>query len=157
DQLLPEVELAPLLRIASLVALGKERVGVGQIPEPFRGVVLDGQIGQRTARHEGQGDGDLRDALFIEGVLDKLTNEPSLTMLFGLSAQARPVHVKPLRHGYSSLNLPSLQHRRTARTGSRFGSGMNNDFTRPSSVRMRTCKPPSTLATSPVSPTSHPM
>ena len=46
--------------IGTFVALGEQRVGMGQVTETFGGIVLDGQIGQRSTRDQRQADGDLR-------------------------------------------------------------------------------------------------
>ena len=100
DHLLAQVELTTLLRVVPLVALGEERVGVGQVTEPFGAVVLDRQIGERATRHQRQGDVDLRDAIFVQGVLDQFTDQPTLAVFLGLPAQPGLVHCEPLlRHG----------------------------------------------------------
>jgi len=62
----------------------------------LRGVILNNQLSQRTTRQQGQSDGDLRDAGFVQGVLDQFPDQPALALLFGLLAQPGPVHVEPL-------------------------------------------------------------
>jgi hypothetical protein len=57
DQFLPQVEPAPLLGEALFVALCKQRVGVGQLAEAFRGIVFDRQSGSGPPRHRRQAHG----------------------------------------------------------------------------------------------------
>ena len=73
---------------------------MAQVLEPFRAIVLDGEVGERSARHQGQGDGDLRDARLVQGVLDQFADQTALAVFFGLLAQARTINVEPLlAHG----------------------------------------------------------
>jgi hypothetical protein len=88
--------LTTLLRVAPLVALGEQGVGVRQVTESFGAIVFDGEIGERPTRHQGQGHGDLRDPGFVEGVLDQFPDQPAFALLLGLLAQAGLVHVKPV-------------------------------------------------------------
>ena len=97
--------MATLFGVASLVAFGEKRVGVAQVIEPFRCIVLNRQIGQRSARDQGQGDGDLRDAWLVQGFwISSPTSRPLLFL--GLLAQAGTINVKPLlTHSSSPLCL----------------------------------------------------
>src|SRR5262249_9397439 len=74
DELFTQVVLAPLFGVGALVAVGKERVRVRQITEPFGAIVLDRQLRQRPARHRLQSHDNLRDAGLVEGVLDQLAD-----------------------------------------------------------------------------------
>ena len=64
--------------------------------EAFRAVVLDRQIGERTARDQRQGDGDLRDAWLVQGVLDQFADQAALAVFLGLLAKASTINIEPL-------------------------------------------------------------
>lgn len=73
---------------------------MGQVMESFGGIIFHGEISEGPTCDEGQGDGDLRDARLVQGVLDQFTDEPPLALLLGLATQPRLVNVEPLiAHG----------------------------------------------------------
>ena len=74
----------------------------------FQGrIILDRQVGHFLARHHRQGDGDLRDARLVQGVLDKLTDQTALALFLSLATQTLLIDREPLvvLHGMSPLSL----------------------------------------------------
>ena len=104
DDLLPEVEPAPLGLIALAVALGEQGVGVCEILEPVRVVVLDDEDSLwRCPVFRQRHRDDLRRR--VEAVRDQLEDDELLAPAFEHLGEALPVNLEPLgRNGHDSTS-----------------------------------------------------